>query len=192
MKRKETSFDVFKKIKNILDLNYFHICVTAEESKTKWIIYYKNLPHNDYFSKENTELLSSNEHTFEDIYKLKNKFESEKQKIVNENFKELMSIKYNTFKVLNSIKRKFYQFIIDFLIIVTLATIFNLFTFQNKEFSILIFLLTAFGVIFLIIEQEKLDKAIDKAMKKMNENFIKEKIKRQGLYFMKRLQGGSQ
>lgn len=72
---------VFKKIYEILDKKYFHVCVSTKENDiVEWDIYYSNLNYDDFFSSNNKPLLSSKTNTFDDIYKLRDKFEKEKEK----------------------------------------------------------------------------------------------------------------
>ena len=69
----------YEEIKNLLDSNYFRSSISIDDNgKASWFIFYCNLNFKDYFSFENKPLLTSTENTLEDVKKLAEKFEKEK------------------------------------------------------------------------------------------------------------------
>lgn len=179
-----------KEIHSILDKNYFHIC-TSINSKyvdgVSWKVYYKNLPTQQYYSRKNREILSSDKNTIEDIYKLKNKFEKEKAKIVNENAYEYSHISHSVFNATYSTKEKFVKDFEMLMFLILIASVVNLFTFKCLEFSILSTLLTGIIAILGSYILERIDKLRKKVIREIQDNYVRERIRRQGLYFEKRL-----
>lgn len=94
---------VFKKIYEILDKKYFHVCVSTKENDiVEWDIYYSNLNYDDFFSSNNKPLLSSKTNTFDDIYKLRDKFEKEKEKACTISA-DICKESFERYKVINDI-----------------------------------------------------------------------------------------
>jgi len=179
-----------KELHSILDRNYFHVTVGFDEKYiegVKWKVYYSNLPTQQYYSNKNKELLSSDENTIEDIYKLKSKFEKEKAKIINENAYEYAHISNTVFYSMYETKKKFIDIITDLMILMTFANIVNLFIFESLEFSMFSMLYIAILTILSSYKLEQINKIRKKGIHDVQENYIRERIRRQGLYFMKRL-----
>lgn len=179
-----------KELHSILDKNYFHVCTSINNKYidgVSWKVYYKNLPTQQYYSRKNRELLSSDKNTIEDIYKLKNKFEKEKAKIINENAYEYSHISHSVFNVMYETKKEFINNFEILMFLILIASIVNLFTFKCLEFSILSTLLTGFIAIFGSYILEQIDKLRGKVIREIQDNYVRERIRRQGLYFVKRL-----
>lgn len=174
---------------SILDSNYFHICVENKE-KNSWKVYYKNLPSAIYFSEKNKALLTSKENTINDIYKLRQKFEIEKSKEFRKNMKEYININKEISYFLLKLKQLCSYILTDFFLINLIVSIINLVFIINTKFAILHFALVTFIAILETYRIMQIQDLIKKSQEKIKEAFIKEKIKRQGLYFVQRLKGG--
>lgn len=179
-----------KELHSILDKNYFHIC-TSINSKyvdgVSWKVYYKNLPKQQYYSRKNRELLSSDKNTIEDIYKLKNKFEKEKAKIIKENAYEYSHISHSVFNTMYVNKKEFIKNFEILMFLILIASVVNLFTFKCLEFSILSTLYIGIIAILGSYILEQIDKLREKVIHEIQDNYVRERIRRQGLYFVKRL-----
>lgn len=175
---------------NILDFNYFHICVEhKEKNKTTWKIYYKNLPSKVYYSKQNESLLTSEKNTIDDIYKLKKKFEEEKSKIFKDNIREYIKIDSERFYSMLKIKQKCSYILLDFFTLALIVSLINLFFINDTKISILNFFYTIFVAITGTFRLTQIQKEFQNGKERMKETFIKEKIRRQGLYFIQKLKG---
>lgn len=174
---------------SILDSNYFHICVENKEGKNSWKVYYKNLPSAVYYSNKNKSLLTSKDNTINDIYKLRQKFEVEKSKELRKNMKEYININKELSCLLLKLKQKYSYILTDFFVLSLAISILNFVFINNTKFAILQFGSITFMVIMGIYRMAQIQKTTRKGREKIKEAFIKEKIRRQGLYFVKRLKG---
>ena len=190
-KRQENKTDEkIKALQNILDSKYFHICTTVDsrfQDNVKWVIYYKNLPEKVYYSEANKPLLTSEKNTIEDIYKLKEKFEEEKQKTEAITFKDWLNIYYCVFKNFHLIKYKYLEITNGLSLLTVVVNIVNLFTFQDILFSIYTLWLIVVLTLFSIGQGKEMNKWNNEAQNEIKEEYVKERIKRQGLYFLNRL-----
>lgn len=178
-----------KDLRSILDKEYFHVYeeFDPKSNRAKWKIYFKNLSQKQYLSKKNMALLDSNQNTVNDIYRLRDKFEIEKSKIALDNISELLNITNNVFNNLNKLQNYFAHAMTIIMLCIIMAICVNIVFFNNLGFSLLTLLLTIVIGIADVGQQEKLYKERSKCLKRIKEDYIKEKIKRQGLYFVKRL-----
>lgn len=179
-----------RELHNILDKNYFHVYTSINRKyvgEIQWKVYYSNLPTQLYYSNKNKELLSSDRNSIEDIYKLKNKFEKEKKKIINENTHEYVRVSNEVFCGMYEAKKKFVDFTTISMLLLLLANIVNLFTFENLAFSIFSLIYSVTQGILSTYKLQQIDKIKERTIHRMHENYTREKIRRQGLYFVKRL-----
>lgn len=179
--------DKLQELYNILDKRYFHISIQFKHGNIEWSVYYKNLPTATYFHKRNIPILTSKKNTIKDIYELKDLFETEKKKEINQNIKEISNISYATFVPINYIKRKYIEILSDLMFLIATANLFNIFVTKNLEFSILSLGLIVLFAILNYIKQRKINEKIENCIDEIQEIYIAEKIKRQGIYFIKRL-----
>lgn len=185
MKRKKNNTQ--NNIYNILDSNYFHICI--DTTNNTWKVYYKNLPPRVYYSKINKPILTSENNTIDDIYKLKNKFEMEKTRELNSNVKEYINIlKEVDYNILN-IKHIFSEMITGILMFNLMASIINLIFINDKNVAMFQMTLSIFIAILGICKINQAQKENNKGRNRIEETFIKGKIKKQGLYFLQKLKG---
>lgn len=179
-----------KELNSILDSNYFHVCTSINEKyihNVSWKVYYKNLPTQIYFSKKNKVLLTSDKNTIGDIYKLRDKFEKEKQKEIEKNIYEYSKISYITFSTMLEIKRIYSETILDLMLLMATLNIVNIFTIKNLYFSILSLVFIILASILNYIKVKQLNRETEKGRHEIEETVIREKIRRQGTYFIKRL-----
>ena len=187
-KRKNKGNSRVYELYHILDPKYFHVSIEYKTDKNiKWAIYYKNLPTNLYFSNKNKELLTSEQNDIKDIYKLKERFNREKQIEMSKNIKEYINLSTNIFKQTQNIKIKFSQTILDILLVCFIVSLINLIFFQDVNFGLLNMLFTCFIAILSTRRFTNIDKQLEKDKKEFEEDFFKEKIRRQGLFFVERL-----
>lgn len=194
-RRKKKNKQIYEKIKaihSILDPNYFHVATTIKrENEFDWIVYYNNLPTQTYFSKNNKPLLTSEKNTIDDIFKLKNKFEKEKQKELKQHMREYINISHELFCQMLSIKSRCNEMMIDLLLANLILSIVNMTCIQNTNYSLLHLVFTFLIVTIGFFKLFQIQKQIDKGQKQIKETFIREKIRKQGIYFIKRLEGGN-
>ena len=187
-KNKNKTNSKLYELHHILDPKYFHISAEIKSNdEIEWFVYYKNLPTNLYFSHKNKALLTSRKNTIEDIYKLKRKFESEKQIEIFKNTKEYVYLSKDIFKHTQQIKTKFWQTITDLLLINLIFAFIDLIFIQDLKFGLLNLIYSGFLVIFGILRSESIDKISNKCNKEFEEKFFMNKIRQQGLFFAERL-----
>jgi len=177
-----------KKIRSILDRDYFHICTEVKQNEElKWIIYYKNLPSKAYYSEKNKPLLTSEKNTISDIYKLKNKFESEKKIEQMKSLYETTPLLSCFNKTIIEINRIFSKFSIIVLLIILGLNLTNIYFVHNIELSLGLLLATSTVVLLSIYSTRNLENQRKTFIKKLEEIYLKEKIKRQGFYFLEKI-----
>ena len=193
-RKKNTKLDKttkrMRELHNILDKNSFHVCTSINRKYVggiQWKVYYSNLPTQLYYSNKNKELLSSDKNSIEDIYKLKNKFEKEKKKIINENTHEYMRVSNEVFCGMYETKKNFMDFTTVSMSLILLANIVNLFTFESLPFSIFSLIYSVTQGILSTYKLQQIDKIKNQTIHNVLEIHIRERIRRQGLYFVKRL-----
>lgn len=186
--RKSELQDKEKKIMSILDRDYFHICTEVKQNEEiKWIIYYKNLPSKAYYSEKNKPLLTSENNTISDIYKLKNKFESEKKIEQMKSLNEVIPLLSFFNKTIIEINRKFSNFSIIVLLIILGLSLTSMFFLHNIELSLGILLVISTVSILNMYSIRILENQRKIFRKKLEEIYLKEKIKRQGFYFLEKI-----
>ena len=188
MEENTKTTQILNQIYNILDENYFHVCVTYKNNdEIEWKIYYKCLIHEDYFSEENSCLLSSDKNTIEDIEKLKSVFEKEKRCIEEKIALELMFSKSTIHSLIKEIKLRINKIIFGmYFINLILWIICSFFPKQNA--------IGFYGAIIMwliVIVDLILDKIFNKQTLIAIENEIEDKtrmyIKGLGLKFLERI-----
>ena len=174
----------------ILDNQYFHTSVSYAlygMDEIDWVVYYSNLPTKVYFSDENKAILDSNRNTIEDIYKLKQVFEKEKNKEFEKNIIEYSKIMSSVFKLEIEAKKEI-SFIVTYVLLSILSVnIINFVFFGNVYFSLFCMLLTSVVAILGMSKIKKFNKKLVLAENRIKENYIKQKIRQQGLFFVERI-----
>ena len=187
-KRKNKRNSKMYELNHILDSHYFHISTEYKLDKSiKWAIYYKNLPTNLYFSEKNKALLTSEENCIKDIYKLREVFNREKKVEMSKHIPEYLKLSMNIFKQTQNIKMKFTETLLDILLICLIVSLINLIFIRDIKIGLLNMFLTCFIFILGTIKLKKIDEQLEKDKKEFEENFFREKIKKQGLFFVERL-----
>lgn len=193
-KRKKKNKQIYKKIKairSILDSNYFHVAIKIKEKdEFDWRVYYNNLPEQIYYSEKNKPLLTSKKNTIDDIFKLKDKFEKEKQKELEQNLTEYINIACEVFRQMLNMKSKFSEMVTDLLLANLIISIINMLFIKDTICSLLQLIFTFLIVMIGFSKLFKIQKEIDEGQEKMKETFIRGKISKQGIYFIKRLEEG--
>ena len=135
------------KINGILDTDYFHVC--TEQNEIKWCVFYKNLGTEDYLSNKNEVLLTSENNTIDDVYKLKEKFEMEKEKLFEENFINYFAyyLDYNKFSL--KIKMCVTNFLIGLSTIIFILSFINLFVSNTTVWVTMIIIILSNSVFIL-------------------------------------------
>lgn len=180
--------DEISEINSILDREYFHVNISVHEDETiSWKIYYRNLPDQVYWSNKNKPILTSDKNTKADIYKLRNKFEREKEKEIMKNLPEEIKlcsmIRHGIFRIT---KYNCIDTTIDSLGIGVILLVNCIFV-RNFTLSIFLLLITLAKCFVTVHIQEKIDKERNKVEEEFRKNFLKEKIKQQGLFFADKL-----
>lgn len=176
------------KIRSILDRDYFHICTGVKQNEElKWIIYYKNLPSKAYYSEKNKPLLTSENNTISDIYKLKKKFESEKKIEQMKSLYEVTPLLSCLSKAIAEINIIFRNFSIISLLTILILNLANMFFLHNVNLSLGILFIISIDGLMSIYYAKILEKQRKISTKKMEEIYLKEKIKRQGFYFLEKI-----
>lgn len=177
-----------KEIQNILDTNYFYTKVNIGKDRSViWTVFYDNLPANTYYPKVNTRVLSSKNDSIQDIYNLKRKFEYEKNRTFQNNLNEFISLKKIITVQLYRIKKLHMKLSIWLLIPILIASIINIIKYKNDAIGIFFSILVSTLVVIIIWQQINMDKYIDKELSVCRERFIKDKLQRQGVWFLNKL-----
>lgn len=191
MKKKREEDKVSKQIHelmNILDSNYFHTCIIADDKEIiEWKIYYKNLSNEIYYSDKNQAILSSNKNNVEDIYKLKSRFEELKEKEFKDNIGEFAKDHFDIYFAFLGIKEKTMDLALNIFLIYSLFNIFINVRSEDLINTILNFSICILIAIYIIISNKKLNRSKDKADSKIQEILLKNIIKRKGLDFVEEL-----
>ena len=174
-------------ITSILDREYFHTSVAIKNNYLKWSVYYKNLPERTYYSYKNKPLLTSDENDISDIYRLKEKFETEKDKEDVEGLYDFLNVAVPADIGLKKIQYLLNMLFMNTSITLLICAICNAIFMHNVLFSILYLLATIIICFSYSKLSEKARKEIKKTNKKMREKYIKNKIRKQGLYFVERI-----
>lgn len=187
-KRKKTIQEKKNQIFNILDKRYFHTCVSVKnKDEIEWEVYYCNLPGQTYFSKKNKPILSSKKNTIKDIYKLKDKLEKEKEKVLQNNLLEYSRISYLIYQMAIDLKRQAENTITNILAMIAGVCTANILFMQDIYVGLICVILCILITIYEVIKGKKINKEIDKHQKRFKEDFIEVKIRREGIFFIKRL-----
>lgn len=191
MKKKKEEDKTSKQIHepmNILDSNYFHTCIIADDKEIiEWKIYYKNLSNEIYYSDKNQAILSSNKNNVEDIYKLKSRFEELKEKEFKDNIGEFAKDHFDIYFAFLDINEKTMDLALNIFLIYSLFNIFINVRSEDLINTILNFSICILIAIYIIISNKKLNKSKDKADSKIQEILLKNIIKRKGLDFVEEL-----
>ena len=191
MKKKKEEDKTSKQIHelmNILDSNYFHTCITADDKEIiEWKIYYKNLSNEIYYSDKNQAILSSNKNNVEDIYKLKSRFEELKEKEFKDNIGEFAKDHFDIYFAFLGINEKAMDLALNIFLIYSLFNVFINVRSEDLINTILNFSICILIAIYIIISNKRLNKNKDKADSKIQEILLKNIIKRKGLDFVEEL-----
>lgn len=187
---KRSTYSKTKEIQNILDTNYFHTKVTIGKDRSiLWTVYYINIPSNVCNPTINTKVLTSKNDSIQDIYNLKRKFEFEKNKIFQNNLNEFIDIKKIITTQIHRIKNLHMKLSISLLCPLIFASAINYIKYKNDATGLLLSMLMSVIVAIIVWQQLNMDRYIDKEIAICREKYIKEIIKRQGIWFLNRLRG---
>ena len=176
-----------KKIQSILDRDYFNTSVQIKDNKTlTWKVTYCNLTDRVYYTNPSKTLLNSDENRISDIYKLKDKFEKEKNKEMMNNLHEIIPIVLEINIILQNYSNIFIKFLLYVLIGMIALNYWNLFN-NNNLLSLGLCIITALMCIIEIKTFKQISKEKNKAIESFERMYLKEKIKRQGMYFVDRI-----
>ena len=190
MRKKKNTNKIIEKvneISSILDSNYFHTCINIKQKEIKWSIYYRNLPDKVYFSYKNKPLLTSDKNNISDIYRLKEKFETEKDKEYAEGLYEFVKVASSADMGLRKIQDLLGMLFMNTSMTLFICAIYNAIFMHNVIFSVLYLLATVIISFSYTKLSKKAREEIKKTNKKMKENYIKNKIRKKGLYFVERI-----
>lgn len=180
-----------KEIRTILDKDYFHTCTEVHENGViSWQVYYKNLPAKAYYSSKNKPLLTSEKNAESDIYKLRDKFEKEKEKELMKALKEIIPLGSEINNTMEFLQRNLANFAILILLTLIAITYINMFFVHNVIFSIAILIAVIVSGLLSTHFQNKNYKQIRKTNKKIIEIYVKQKIRNQGFFFVDRIKIG--
>lgn len=140
-----------------------------------------------YFSSKNKPLLTSEQNSIEDIYKLKRIFEEEKNIEICKNTREYISLSKNFLKQIRNIRDEFREIILEIALFCLVLSIINITCIRSAQFGFANMILGFFIFIFGLIKLTKIEKQLEKNKKDFKEKFLKEKIRQQGLFFVERL-----
>lgn len=185
--RKSKRNSEIKEIMNILDKNYFHVCIVTENDNIKWKIFFKNMKEDDYFSIHNKPILSSDRNTINDIYLLNKKFEDEKKNTFSRNIKEFIKKEFKFFKLKNKLIKKINNILTIFMYIPMIVTGLNVCVFNSLFLGIISLIIATYAGILSIMLNESLSKCFFRELKDMEERYIQEKIYYEWLNFVNRI-----
>ena len=188
VKKEDETTKQINQLHNILDKNYFHVCVSLTEGNNiEWTVFYNNLDEEDYISSKNKPLLTSKRNTVADIYRLKNKFEELKKKQRGLHCLELFHDCFNIHQLGYQIKEEAHLGMTNIFLIYTTLNIFTI-NFANKTIaSILNLILCISMAIYYYRKIDKLYKLLDNQDNITEEIILRNIIKRKGLNFVKEL-----
>ncbi len=176
-----------KKIRKILDEDYFHVCyVYGDNNKNTWKVYFKNMPDEEYFSNKNKALLFSKTNTIDDVYSLKERFEKEKDKILTSNVSEYINRSIEIFSFGNRFILQTHTTFawIEFAMVV--STILSV-CLKNVVGSLMEGLAFINLVIIELVIDKIMTKYLKEQLKKHKEEFIQKKIYEEGLNFVNKI-----
>lgn len=186
--KKEVIPEKKNQIFNVLDKRYFHTCVSVKnKEELEWEIYYCNLPGQTYFSNKNKPILSSKKNTIKDIYRLKDKLEKEKEKVLQNNLQEYIRISHLLYQMAIDLKRQAENTITNILAMIVGVCTANIFFLKDIYVGVICVILSILITIYEVIKGKRINKEIDKQQRKFKEDFIEVKIRREGIFFIKRL-----
>ena len=84
-------------------------------------------------------------------------------------------------------KKKFAETMLDIILGIVLVVIINMLFLQDITISIVFCILTTFIAILTVIKDKTIEKLIQEKQKDVKEIYIREKIGKEGLYFVERL-----
>lgn len=180
-----------KEIRTILDKDYFHTCTEVHENGViSWQVYYKNLPAKVYYSSKNKPLLTSEKNAESDIYKLRDKFEKEKEKELMKALKEIIPLGSEINKSMWKNQKNLANYAIIALLILIGITYVNLFYIHNIILSIVMLVSIITAALFSVHFQRQNEILIKETNKRITEIYVKQKIKNLGFYFVDRIRIG--
>ncbi len=186
--KKNNINDSIKEIKTILDKNYFHTCIEVQNNGViSWQVFYKNLPEKMYYSSKNKPLLTSENDGISDIYLLRDRFEKEKHKELIKNYKEILPLGSEMYKTMCGITKNFSEYAIIVILFINIITLINMLIIHNIVLSITVLITIISLGLFSIHFHNKNLKIINKTNQKINEIYIRQKIRNQGLYFVEKI-----
>lgn len=174
------------KIKELLDSDYFHICIKLC-NPSKWTIFYKNLSTEEYFSEINKPLLDSEKNTIYDVEILANKFENEKRKELQILFKSDLENMFLIHNQMFKLKEKCVDISIFSFMQLIIFTCANMIFNSDFKISLLVFIMNIISMIYHFWKLNNIDKNIKKAKEEFTRILLKEHIKQLGIKFVERI-----
>ncbi len=180
-----------KDIKSILDREYFHTCTEVHENGViSWQVYYKNLPAKAYYSNKNKPLLTSKENSTADIYKLRDKFEKEKDIELMKVLKELIPLGSEVNKSMVCFEKNLSIYAEIVLVVAVIISFINLLLIHNIILSVTMLIAIVILGLSSVHFQKQNERQRRETNKRINEIYLKQKIKNQGFYFVDRIRIG--
>lgn len=186
-KAKNTIMDTVKELHSILDNNYFHISTGIVEDKVEWIVYYKNLNENEYFSDNNKPLLTSKDNTISDIYELRDRFERAKEKEFIDNKYIVFRDGFEIYSAMSEIKYKGLNGMLNLFTFYSLINLIVSASLDNVIYSIINLCACVLGAIYLIYQQKSIKKLMDKKVEETREFILRKIIQNKGSEFVERI-----
>lgn len=179
---------IIDEISGILDTNYFHVNVRiTENQKIEWVVYYKNLKTDGYYSDKNRPLLASRKNTIADIYILKDIFNELKRKTEEEVGYDLFKDSFTIYSLIEEIKCKASLGMLDIFTIYVLTNIMIISISNSPLSSILNMIICVLVAIYYVYRNKKLNKLAGNAENIVKNILLKNIIKGNGLSFVKEL-----
>ena len=186
-KVKNKVLDSVKELHSILDNNYFHISTGIVEDKVEWIVYYKNLNENEYYSDNNKPLLTSKDNTISDIYELRDRFERAKEKVFIDNKYIVFRDGFEIYSAMGEIKYKGLTGMLNIFTFYALLTLIISMSLDNVIYSIINLGACILAAIYFKYQQKSIEKLMDKKVEETREFILRNIIKNKGLEFVERI-----
>lgn len=186
-KVKNKVLDSVKELHSILDNNYFHISTGIVEDKVEWIVYYKNLNENEYYSDNNKPLLTSKDNTISDIYELRDRFERAKEKVFIDNKYIVFRDGFEIYSAMGEIKYKGLTGMLNIFTFYALLTLIISMSLDNVIYSIINLDACILVAIYFKYQQKSIGKLMDKKVEETREFILRNIIKNKGLEFVERI-----
>ena len=180
-KIKNTTNDTIHELSNILDKDYFHICMSYNydyKDNIEWKIYYKNMNDEDFWSEKNTSILSSDKNCISDIYRLKDIFENIKNRYITENHYEIYKESFKLYWSVKELKEEIYSGMSFIFITYSISMCIASSLIKNILLSLTNLCMVLLTGIYMILKNRKVSNIVDKKRKEIRETLLKNIMKR--------------